>query len=140
MAFPPVRIVAAVGGLLLLVSVFVEWLFGLNATDVPLEALWSDSASGGFGLGWILLVLGGGGMALSFVAGAAPWRRVLGVLGLGLTAVFIGRLIVTATSDGASVGDVLGAMGIGPWLAAAGAVLLILSPAGRASAGSPHPA
>lgn len=131
-AFPVVRVVAATGGLLVLVSVFLGWILGVNAVDVPLEALWSDTAVDGFGLGWLLLALGGLGLGLSFVAAAAPWRRIAGLLGAGLAAALIARLVILVADRGGSTGDALGLIGMGPWVAIAGGLLLLLSPAGRA--------
>lgn len=123
-----------VGGIALIVASFLGWLRpvlgGANGWDVPFGVLWNSSGPSHPRLGLLALILGiiaiGGSFLARQVAGAVG--IVGGVLGALISGLYLIQM-VRALSDsyGASASDSLGnAIGIGPWVALGGAVLLLV--------------
>ena len=121
---------ALVGGVLAIVSGFLAWddMAGVaydDAFDVPLRFLWQIDETGGFKLGLPLVVVAAV-VALFSVSPLTPvvfLRRLGGVVLLGAVALFVVQLGRRSGWDNLDVG-------LGPWLAGAGGVLLLLAPAG----------
>lgn len=121
---------ALVGGGLAVASGFLSWddMAGAPYDDafaVPLRFLWQIDRTGGFGLG-LPLVIVAAVVALLSVSPLAPvvfLRRLGGVVLLGAVALFVVQLGRRFGWDNLDVG-------LGPWLAGAGGVLLLLAPAG----------
>jgi hypothetical protein len=115
----------------LVVSAFLPWISGspgVSAVDIPLEAVWNLEASdSGVKLGYVLLALGGVGAALAFVPRSARFRRVIGSIGLALILGFSLNLYRSIDQAGGSLSDVIGAVGLGIYVALAGAVCLQIS-------------
>jgi hypothetical protein len=133
-AFPAVRIVAMAGGAVVAVAGPVPWLRtpSVSGFDVPFLAIFGSSAADALRLGLVLLVIGVLGAGLSAAAPLAPVRRSFGSLVFLIVGTFATRLVVDAFDAGADLGDVLSVVGLGPYVALAGAVLLMFGPAGRA--------
>ena len=128
---PPFKPLALTGGLALVVSVFLPWISGgvsISAIDIPLEAVWSlDAGDGAVKLGFVVLALGGAGAALAFVARSVGFRRLTGSIALALILGFGLNLFRSIDQSGGSLGDVVGAIGLGIYAALAGAVCLEIS-------------
>jgi hypothetical protein len=128
---PPFKPLALTGGLALVVSAFLPWISGgssVSAVDIPLEAVWNlEAGDGAVKLGFVLLALGGVGAALAFVPRSAGFRRVIGSIGLALILGFALNLYRSIDQAGGSLGDVIGAVGLGIYVALAGAVCLQIS-------------
>ena len=128
---PPFKPLALTGGLALVVSAFLPWISGgpsVSAVDIPLEAVWNlEAGDGPVKLGFVLLALGGVGAALAFVPRSARFRRVIGSIGLALILGFALNLYRSIDQAGGSLGDVIGAVGLGIYVALAGAVCLQIS-------------
>ena len=114
-----------------MVSAFLPWISGgasVSAIDIPLEAVWNlEAGDGPVKLGFVLLALGGVGAALAFVPRSARIRRVIGSIGLALILGFALNLYRSIDQAGGSLSDVIGAVGLGIYVALAGAVCLQIS-------------
>lgn len=121
---------ALVGGALAIVSAFLAWddMAGVaydNAFKIPLRFLWQIDQTGGFDLG-LPLVIVAAVVALFSISPLTPvvfLRRLGGVVLLGAVALFVVQLGRRSGWDTLDVG-------LGPWLAGAGGILLLLAPAG----------
>jgi hypothetical protein len=119
------------GGLVLLVSAFLPWISGAgsaSALDIPIQALWDIEATDGpVKLGFALLALGALGAGLALVQ-RSPWlRRLCGSIGVAIVLGFAAQLYRAIDATGGSVGDVFTTIGVGIYLALAGAVALQFS-------------
>jgi zinc-ribbon domain len=128
---PPFKPLALGGGLAMVVAVFLPWISGgssASALDIPLEAAWNiEAGDGPVKLGFAFVVLGGVGAGLAFVPRSVTIRRLIGSVGLALTLGFALQLYRSIDQAGGTVGDVIGAVGIGVYVALAGAVCLQIS-------------
>lgn len=113
------------------VAVFLPWISGgssASALDIPLEAVWNiEAGAGAVKLGFALLGLGALGAGLAFVPRAATIRRLTGSVGLALILGFALQLYRSIDQAGGTVGDVFEAIGVGIYVALAGAVCLQIS-------------
>jgi type IV secretory pathway VirB2 component (pilin) len=126
-----VKPLALVGGLLLIVSAFLEWILGAGSAtglDVPVQALWDiNTADGPVKLGFVLVALGaiGGGLTLGR---RTSWiRRLCGSIGVAIVLGFAVQIYRVIDGSGGSIGDVLTTIGPGVYVALAGAVGLQVS-------------
>ncbi len=125
----------ALGAIALAVAAFLPWFdsggFTADSFDVALPFLWDLEASGDPALGFAIAGLGALGLLALFVKGVPDGvRRLAGMAGLAATALFafqVHRGVDTTVSDTIDV------LGIGVWVALAGAVVLLISPRGRIS-------
>ncbi|MGZ4802469.1 MAG: hypothetical protein ACXV9P_07700, partial [Acidimicrobiia bacterium] len=124
------RIVAAVGGFLVLVSSWLDWFGdfgGYSAHQFPLHFLINNRSGpgqGGLSLGLIVVLLGLAGIALSLIPVANPGPIVIGAIVGLISVVYLYQLYTLVDEVGGSTefGDVLA---IGPFLAGVGGLLLI---------------
>lgn len=128
----PFRPLALGGGVLLALSTVLPWLsspgISRNALDLPVALLWDiETGDMPVKIGFALLALGGFGAVLSFLDRTAWLRRSLGVLGLVVGAAFVVQVLRVLDQSGGSIGDLFEAIGVGVYLALAGAVAMIVS-------------
>lgn len=127
------RPLALGSGVLLAVASVLPWISldgapSINALDIPIQALWDlNAADGPIEIGFITVTLGLLGAGLSFVARTAWVRRLCGSITLAIVAIFVLQLFRSIDQAGGSLGDVLGAIGIGVYVAAAAAIGLQVS-------------
>jgi hypothetical protein len=119
--------IALIGGLLAIISIFLAWddVTYDDSFKVPLQFLWDEDASGGFKLG-IPLVIVAAVVTLSSVTAIEPLvflRRLGGVVLLAAAALFVVQLGRRVGWDNLDVG-------VGPYLAGAGGLLVLLAPSG----------
>ena len=127
----------ALGAVALIVAAFLPWFslgsFSADSFDVALPFLWDVAASGEPALGYAIAGLGALGLIALFVKGVPDGvRRLAGMLGIAAAALFAYQ--VHSGIDG-TVSDTIDALGYGVYVALAGAVILLMSPKGRVSAG-----
>lgn len=132
-----------VGGIALIVATFLAWSKGLaigsvglswesaNGWDWPLGFLWNMNNWGNQPrIGLVVLIIGIVGLGAAFIPRMGrALAAFAGVLGAVVGALYVVQLIRFFGQDGvnASAGDVLGnALGIGPWIALGGALLLLI--------------
>jgi hypothetical protein len=127
-----VRLVPFLGGIALVVSIFLDWLqgTGLKSLDWPLAVLWRQGSPDHPRLGLILLVLGLLAVLLSFVPRVPTVLFVF--LGTAAAACPIIYFIQAAASSGVTVSDAFDAVGPGFWTAFAGGIITNI--AGRMNA------
>jgi len=125
-----------IGAIALIVATFLSWIKATDmfassdGWDVGLPILWSITNPGDQPrIGLILLIVGIIGLAGALIPkagrGLAAFTGLLGIVISGLYIVQVVRLF--DRSLGAGAGDTLShAIGIGPWVALAGAVLLLI--------------
>jgi SH3-like domain-containing protein len=127
------------GGIALIVATFLTWMKALeafmtpsfNGWDVGLPILWNITSPGDQPrIGLIVLILGIVALAAAFIPkagrGLAAFTGLLGLVVSGLYIVQVIRLWGQEPIN-AGAGDTLShAVGIGPWIALAGAVLLLI--------------
>ncbi len=123
---------ALIGGGLLVVATFLPWITGggisVDALDVPIESLWSLSAGDGpIKVGFLTLLLGGAGAGLSLLPRTAWIRRLCGSIGAAVVLAFAVQLFRSIDQAGGSGGDLFSAIGIGVYVALAGALALQFS-------------
>lgn len=128
----PFRPLALGGGVLLALSAVLPWLsspgISQSALDLPVALLWDlEAGDMPVKIGFALLAFGGFGAILSFLDRTAWLRRTLGILGLIVSAAFAVQLLRVLDETGGSIGDLVDAIGVGVYLALAGAVALIVS-------------
>lgn len=128
----PIKPLALAGGAALVVATFLPWLSGVgssvNALDLPIQALWDvDAQDGAVKLGFALLAFGAVGIALAFVPGPAALRRLCGSLGVAAVLAFAAQLYRAIDAQGGTLGDVFDVIGVGLYVALAGAVALQVS-------------
>ena len=130
-AFEPSPIAIA-GGVLAVVSCFVAWddvaaLTWNDSFKVPLKFLWDRHASTGVKLGIPLVSVAGAVVLLSLsrILAVDFLRRLGGVVLLGATALFVVQLGRRLGWD-----DLNENLGVGPYLAGAGGLLVLLAPPG----------
>jgi hypothetical protein len=128
----PFKPLALAGGSAMILSVLLPWISiggsTTNALDVPIQALWDlNTTDGAVKLGFVVMALGAVGAGLSFVAKTAKIRRLAGSIGLAVVLAFALQLYRSVDQSGGSFGDALGAIGIGVYVALAGAVALQIS-------------
>ncbi|MBI5157576.1 MAG: hypothetical protein HZA58_06115 [Acidimicrobiia bacterium] len=125
----------ALGAIALGVAAFLPWFdsggFTADSFDVALPFLWDLEASGDPALGFGIAGLGALGLIALFVKGVPDGvRRLAGMAGLAATALFafqVHRGVDTTLSDTIDV------LGIGVFIALAGAAVLLISPKGQVS-------
>jgi len=127
----PVRPLALAGAAAIVVGVFLPWISGAlgqgNGFDVPLSFLWSLQPTDGIKLGLVLLLVGAGAAALTFLPGTGPVRRILGVAAVASTVVYVIQLFRLIDQAGGSIGDVVDAIGVAVYVTLAGGALLASS-------------
>ncbi len=126
-----VKPLALVGGLLLIVSAFLQWILGAGSAtgfDVPVQALWDiEAADGPVKLGFVLVAIGAIGGGLSLVQRTSWLRRLCGSIGVAIVLGFALQIYRVIDGPGGSIGDVLTTIGPGVYVALAGAVALQIS-------------
>lgn len=128
----PFRPLALGGGVLLALSAVLPWLSSpgitRSALDLPVGLLWDlEAGDMPVKIGFALLAFGGFGAILSFMDRTAWLRRALGILGLIVGAAFAVQLLRLLDETGGSIGELVDAIGVGVYVALAGAVALIVS-------------
>ena len=122
---------ALVGGVLLVVSAFLQWILGggsATALDVPVQALWDiETADGPIKLGFVLVAIGAIGGGLSLVPRTSWIRRLCGSIGVAIVLGFAVQIYRVIDGSGGSIDDVLTTIGPGVYVALAGAVGLQIS-------------
>lgn len=126
-----VKPLPVVGGLLLVVSAFLPWISGngsANALDIPIQALWDiETIDGPVKLGFALLGLGALGAGLAVIQRSSWLRRLCGSVGVAIVLGFAAQLYRVIDAAGGSPGDVFSTIGVGVYVALAGAVALQFS-------------
>lgn len=126
-----VKPLALVGGLLLIVSAFLPWISGAGSAtgfDVPVQALWDiEAADGPVKLGFVLVAIGAIGSGLSLGQRTTWLRRLCGSIGVAIVLGFAAQLYRAIDASGGSLGDVFTTIGVGVYVALAGAVALQIS-------------
>lgn len=126
-----VKPLALVGAGAVVISVFLPWVSGGlgsgNGFEVPLAFLWSLQPGDGLKLGFVLLVVGAAGAALSFVPGTGPLRRIVGIVAMVAALAFLVQLYRLLDAAGGDPGDVVRALGFGSVLTLVGGGLLAAS-------------
>ena len=128
-----------IGAIALIVATFLSWMkalsaFGtpsVNGWDVGLPILWNITSPGDQPrIGLILLIVGIVALAAAFIPKAGRGVAAFcGLLGLVISGLYVIQVIRFWGQDpvNAGAGDTLSnAVGIGPWVALAGAVLLLI--------------
>lgn len=116
-----------------MVAAFLPWLSidGLGSTsalDVPVQALWDLNAGDGpIKIGFVTIALGVLGAGLSFLPRTATIRRLCGSFALAVAAAFLLQSFRAFEQAGGSLGDFVGAIGIGVYLTIVGAFGLQMS-------------
>jgi hypothetical protein len=128
----PFKPLAVAGGAAMVLAVFLPWISvggsSTNALDVPLAAIWDpNTGDGAVKLGFVVLLLGAVGAGLSFMPNTTRYRRLAGSIALAVVLAFAVQLVRSVDQTGGSFGDVVGALGIGVYLALAGALALQIS-------------
>ena len=129
----PIKPLALGGGLALVVAVFLPWVAidgapSVNALDIPIQALWDLNAGDGpIKIGFVLLALGAAAAGLSFVPRTNAIRRICGSVALAIGLGFTLQLYRSVDLAGGSVRDVFSAIGIGVYIALAGAIVTQVS-------------
>jgi hypothetical protein len=96
----------------------------VNALDVPIESLWDLNAGDGpIKVGFVTLALGIAAAGLSFVPRMNGIRRICGSVALAIVLGFTLQLYRSVDLAGGSFGDVFSAIGIGVYVALAGAIV-----------------
>jgi hypothetical protein len=126
-----VKPLPVLGGVLLVVSAFLPWISGAgsaNALDIPIQALWDiETIDGPVKLAFALLALGVLGAGLVIIQRGSWLRRLCGSVGAAIVLGFAAQLYRVIDAAGGSPGDVLSAIGVGVYVALAGAVALQFS-------------
>ncbi len=126
----PLRPLALAGAAAVLVAVFLPWVSGTlgaggDAFDVPISFLWDiGGGGGGVKLGLPLLVLAGAGAALTFLPGTGPVRRILGMVAVLVSVVFVVQLYRAIDQLGGGFGDVFDTLGVAVYVTLIGGGLL----------------
>jgi len=122
---------ALVGGLLLIVSAFLPWISNggsLTGFDLPVQVLWDfETGDGPVKLGFVLVAIGAIGGGLSLGQRTTWVRRLCGSIGVAIVLGFAAQLYRAIDASGGSIGDVFGTIGVGVYVALAGAVALQIS-------------
>jgi type IV secretory pathway VirB2 component (pilin) len=122
---------ALVGSLLLIVSAFLPWISGAGSAtgfDVPVQALWDiETADGPVKLGFVIVAIGAIGGGLSLGQRTTWLRRLCGSIGVAIVLGFAAQLYRVIDASGGSIGDVFSTIGVGVYVALAGAVALQIS-------------
>jgi hypothetical protein len=112
---------------------FDDPALGFEVRFLPLLEL--DAGPSILSVGLVVAVLGALGLLASLV-GALVWlRRVLGVLVVGVALLFVVQVVRSVLDAGEPV-DLLFRLGLGPYVALSGGILMVL---GRGAARSPRP-
>jgi len=126
-----VKPLALVGGLLLFVSAFLQWILGAGSAtgfDVPVQALWDiETTDGPVKLGFVLVALGAIGGGLTLGRRTSWMRRLCGSIGVAIVLGFAAQIYRVIDASGGSMGDVLTTIGPGVYVALTGAVALQVS-------------
>jgi len=128
----PVKPLALGGGLALVIATFLPWISGegvsANALDIPIQTLWDLNADDGpIKIGFVLLALGAAAAGLSFMPRTNAIRRICGSVALAIVLGFTLQLYRSVDLAGGSVGDVLSTIGVGVYIALAGAIVTQVS-------------
>lgn len=129
----PFKPLALGGGLALVVAVFLPWIAidgapSVNALDIPIQALWDLNAGDGpIKIGFVILALGAAAAGLSFVPRTNAIRRICGSVALAVTLGFALQLYRSLDQAGVPFGDVFSTIGIGVYVALAGAIVTQVS-------------
>lgn len=125
--FPWGASIALAGAVAVVVSAILPWRpSGALPREIAARSL-IGSGSGGVNLGVILLIAGTVGALVALLTMLLPWlgflRRLAGILTLAVPVLFVLR----ALDPTAGLGDLPGALGVGVYAAAGGAVAQILA-------------
>jgi hypothetical protein len=125
----------ALGAVALIAAAFLPWFdtggFTADSFDVALPFLWDLGASGEPALGYAIAGLGALGLIAVFLKGVPDGlRRLAGIAGLVAAALFAYQV---HRGVAGTVSDTIDVLGYGVYVALAGAVVLLISPKGRAS-------
>jgi hypothetical protein len=123
-----IRPLPLIGAIAVIVSAFIPWVSGLsdaNSLEIALSFLWDTSASGQPYLGYLIIGLGVIALGLSVARKPmAPLILVIGLLAVAVTGAFLVQMVRGITDSGGSAGDIFDWIGIAPWVALVGGVLL----------------
>lgn len=110
---------------------FLPWISGAGSAtgfDVPVQALWDiEAADGPVKLGFVLVAIGAIGGGLSLGQRTTWLRRLGGSIGVAIVLGFAAQLYRVIDASGGSIGDVFTTIGVGVYVALAGAVALQIS-------------
>jgi hypothetical protein len=129
----PVRALALGGGLALMVASLLPWIStdgvpSTNAFDIPIQFVWDlNTGDGPIKIGLVLLALGAAAAVLSFVPRTTAIRRICGGIALAIVLGFTLQIYRSIDAAGGSIGDVFSTIGIGVYLALAGAITTEIS-------------
>ena len=129
----PLRPLALGGGLALVVASLLPWIStdgapSTNAFDIPIQFIWDlNTADGPVKIGFVVLALGAAAAVLSFVPRTTAIRRICGSVALVIVLGFALQLYRSIDAAGGASGDVFGVIGIGVYLALAGAIVTQIS-------------
>ena len=120
------------GGVAIVIGTFLPWVSAggasTNALDIPVQFLFSLNASDGpIKVGFVTLGIGIAAAVLSFLPKTAWARRLCGSIGVAVGAAFMLQLFRTIDQAGGSFGDLFSTIGLGAYLALAGAISLQIS-------------
>jgi zinc-ribbon domain len=121
------------GGLALMAASLLPWIStegvpSTNAFDIPIQFIWDlNTGDGPIKIGLVLLALGAAAAALSFVPRTTAIRRIWGSVGLAIVLGFVLQVYRSIDAAGGSFGDVFSTIGIGVYLALAGAIATQIS-------------
>jgi hypothetical protein len=133
--FPLGATFALLGAVAVVVSSLLDWgagdLAGTLPGDLPVRALVDADAAGGPSLGLVLLIAGTIGALVALLTMLVPGlkfvRRLIGLVTLGAPVVFVIRLVLVPLLGQGEAGQALDLIGVGVYVAAAGAILQIVS-------------
>lgn len=125
--FPWGASIALAGAVAVVISAILPWRpSGALPREIAARSL-IGSGGGGINLGVVLLVAGTVGALVALLTMLLPWlgflRRLAGILTLAVPVLFVLRVLDPA----AGLGDLPGALGVGVYAAAGGAVTQILA-------------
>jgi hypothetical protein len=125
----------ALGAVAMIVAAFLPWFdsggFTADSFKVALPFLWDLGASGDPALGYAIAGLGALGLIAEFLKGVPDGlRRLAGIAGLVAAALFAYQV---NRGVAGTVSDTIDVLGYGVYVAIAGALVLLISPKGRAT-------
>jgi hypothetical protein len=133
-AFGPQQVLAALGGLAVVVAGFLEWvssgagfLTGAEARQIPFEFLWDLTPSGSPSLLIALIPIGLVAIASALWFGSIGLRILSGFAALVVVGVFAYELSETLGAVGDDAGGVFDHLGVGWYLALVGGLLTLIA-------------
>lgn len=132
-SFPLGATFSLLGAVTVIVSSILSWRGALDGEfpkDIPAVAILDPGVTSGLNLGLVLLAIGTLGALVALLTMAVPFlkfvRRLIGLVTLAIPVAFALRTADPLLADG-RIGDLPAALGIGVYLAAAGAVTQIVA-------------